>query len=180
VGDDMMKGTITTFNIGDLWSVAAAFASALFILRMESASSQVKDSSALNAASLLVVTSLSLLWIMLDSLGPDFALESVLSSITTTLRNHAWELVYLGAVTTALSNYLQTIGQRGITAERASVIYAMDPVYGAFFANWLLGEQLGGVYEYVGAALITVAAATNAFLDLGNRGSAGKDTLEEK
>ena len=42
----------------------------------------------------------------------------------------------------------------------------MDPVYGAVFANLLLGEELNG-YGIAGAGLITVAAATNAFLDLG-------------
>jgi drug/metabolite transporter (DMT)-like permease len=46
------------------------------------------------------------------------------------------------------------------------VIYAMDPVYGALFSYWLLGETLNGVQGWVGAGLITVAAATNAFVDL--------------
>jgi drug/metabolite transporter (DMT)-like permease len=36
---------------------------------------------------------------------------------------------------------------------------------GAFFANVILGEELT-VYGIGGAALITIAAATNAFLDL--------------
>eukprot|EP00957_Ditylum_brightwellii_P146487 11152968-Ditylum_brightwellii.AAC.1 len=44
----------------------------------------------------------------------------------------------------------------------------MDPVYGAVFANLLLGETLGPL-GIGGAGLITVAAATNAFLDLGSK-----------
>ncbi len=50
---------------------------------------------------------------------------------------------YLGLVTTALTNFLQTLGQRKVAAEQAAIIYAMDPVYAAGFAYVILGEQLG-------------------------------------
>ena len=74
--------------------------------------------------------------------------------------------MYLGGVATALASYLQAIGQRGMTAERASILYAMDPVYGAVFAYLLLDEHFG-VYAYVGVSWITIAAATNAHVDFG-------------
>ena len=80
-------------------------------------------------------------------------------------KSHPIALLYLSGVTTALANYIQTIAQKDISAERASVIYSLDPVYGAFFSWLLLGETLGGPQSYVGAGLITLAAATNAFLD---------------
>lgn len=52
---------------------------------------------------------------------------------------------------------MQALGQRFVPAERAAVIYAMDPVYAAGFAYLLLGESLGppGI---VGAGIITGAA----------------------
>jgi hypothetical protein len=40
----------------------------------------------------------------------------------------------------------------------------MDPVYGAVFASLLLGESLYGIQGWIGAGLITLAAATNALL----------------
>merc|ERR1712216_1036681 len=43
------------FSVGDLWSIAAAAASAMFILRMEAASRAVPKSSELNAANLWTV-----------------------------------------------------------------------------------------------------------------------------
>jgi drug/metabolite transporter (DMT)-like permease len=184
IGDDVFakgsSGILQSFNVGDAWSLAAAAASALFILRLESASNAVKDSSALNAASLWVVTSLSFLWTLWDAAsrasggGIGMAFDSIVQSISLLIQSHGWQLVYLGAVTTALANYLQTTGQRGMSAERAAVIYAMDPVYGALFAHWLLGENLSGAYGYAGAALITVAAATNAFLDFGSKSTKEK------
>ena len=167
----------SSLNVGDLWSIGAAVASAMFILRLESASSQVQNSSALNSASLWVVTLLSLVWTLL-SIDPHSSVDETLScmdvlstaftDVEDVVTSHPFALVYLGGITTALANYIQTRGQRGIAAERASVIYAMDPVYGALFAYFLLDEHLG-VYGYAGAALITVAAATNAFLDLGSK-----------
>jgi drug/metabolite transporter (DMT)-like permease len=192
IGDDLAKGgsagagILQSFNVGDAWSLAAAAASALFILRLESASNAVKDSSALNAASLWVVTTLSLLWTLWDAAsrgsgrggGIGMAFYSIVQSISLLIQSHGWQLVYLGAVTTSLANYLQTTGQRGMSAERAAVIYAMDPVYGALFAHWLLGENLSGAYGYAGAALITVAAATNAFLDFGSKSTKAKSNSE--
>lgn len=70
---------------------------------------------------------------------------------------------------TALANYIQSKGQRGISAERASAIYAMDPVYGSLFAYFLLGETLNGVYGYTGAALISVAAVTNVVFNVNEK-----------
>lgn len=52
---------------------------------------------------------------------------------------------------------MQALGQRSIPAERAAVIYAMDPVYAAGFAYLLLGETLGPV-GILGASIITGAA----------------------
>jgi hypothetical protein len=49
-------------------------------------------------------------------------------------------------------------------------------VYGAGFSAWLLGESLGGVAGWTGAGLITLAAATNAFLDFSSKGVHGDDT----
>jgi drug/metabolite transporter (DMT)-like permease len=52
--------------------------------------------------------------------------------------------------------HIQAIGQRSIPAERAALIYAMDPVYAAIVAKIYLGETLG-IQGVVGAAIIAVA-----------------------
>jgi drug/metabolite transporter (DMT)-like permease len=173
-------------NTGDWWSIAAAAASAMFILRLESASVQVSSSAQLNAACLWTVALFSLLW----SLGQAATFElwqepASQQQLTILLHNlwyswtsqlqhvatkHAGELAYLGGVTTAFANYVQTKAQKDVSAERASVIYAMDPVYGAFFSYLILGEILTG-WSVVGAALIALAAATNAFVDFGGNKS---------
>lgn len=156
---------LESFNAGDAWSVAAAAASAMFILRLERASAQVANVAQFNSASLWVVASLSALWtfshVPLD--------ERFGNALWQTATEHGWEIVYLGGVATALTNWIQSKAQKGISAERAAVIYAMDPVYGAFFSSWLLGESLGGPQAWLGAGMITLAAATNTLLDFPER-----------
>jgi drug/metabolite transporter (DMT)-like permease len=158
--------------LGDAYSVAAAAASAMFILRLEKASQQVsvQGGAGLNAASLWVVTMLAGIWtVVTTSSDTDSSLVQTVSQRLPELQSIVWqhpiELLYLGGVATALANWIQTKAQRDIPAERASVIYAMDPVYGALFSYALLGETLNGVTGWVGACLITLAAAVNAFLD---------------
>lgn len=169
-------GSGVLLNTGDIWCIAAAAASAMFILRLETASKEVSNAAALNATCLWVVTAAALIWSLGSSAmttSLNFAVSTTCTSMWTIIHSHPWEIVYLAGVTTAFANYIQTKAQRNVTAERASVIYAMDPVYGAFFSNLLLGETLSGI-GVVGAALITLAAATNAFLDLGTMNKEGE------
>ena len=169
-----------SFAVGDLWSIAAAAASALFILRMETASKAVPKSAELNAANLWTVALLSLLWtawISYNNLQNDPTLlsQNLPNTVTVTLQQtflntvntittNPLQLIYLSTVTTAIANYLQSIAQKEVSAERASIFYALDPVYGAAFANVILGETLG-LWGWVGASLIAFAAATNAIWD---------------
>ncbi|GKY92154.1 hypothetical protein MPSEU_000186700 [Mayamaea pseudoterrestris] len=168
-GADPTFVAASSINIGDAWSIAAALASAMFILRLEKASEQVKDAAQLNAACLWVVTLFAALWTIAQSGGNGdlmTRLQGTWDQIVTIASNHTLELMYLSGVTTALANWIQTKAQREVSAERASVIYAMDPVYGAVFSSVLLGENLNGFQGWLGAGIIAAAAATNAFIDL--------------
>jgi len=189
VDDGSTSGTLA-LNVGDIWTIFAAMASAMFILRLETASSKVSNSSKLNSASLWTVTAFSSFWVFgegihdaltsfpINSPTPmDFnglanictmATQSTFQKLQEILVYHPVEIIYLGGVTTALANYVQARAQKVISAERASVIYAMDPVYGMIFSYFLLKETLSDS-GFLGAGLITFAAATNAFLDLGSR-----------
>ena len=166
-----LDGTTISFNVGDLWSIAAAMSSAMFILRLEDASKHVPNAAALNSACLWVVALLATVWSFGGASLASTDTNQTLLQMKEIAFSHPLELIYLGGVTTALSNYIQAKAQKNVSAERASVIYSLDPVYGAIFAWVLLGEQLGGPQAYVGAAIITVAAATNIFLDFGSKQS---------
>lgn len=79
------------------------------------------------------------------------------SSAIDGVRSQGHLIAYLAVVTTALTNWMQALGQRSVPAERAAVIYALDPVYAAGFAYLLLGETLGPT-GILGASIVTGAA----------------------
>ncbi|KAK1868650.1 hypothetical protein I4F81_011134 [Pyropia yezoensis] len=173
----------TPLVVGDAWCVAAAAASAVFILRLEAAAAATtaadappNAAAALNAVSLVGVAAAAAVWAFgVDGLSgaavvaPFFATAADADGGGGGGGGGGWwglsasavgGVVYLGLVTTALCNWLQTLAQRSVAAERAAVVYAMDPVYGALFAAALLGERLSP-QGLVGAAMITVAAVVN-------------------
>ncbi|KAL3787712.1 hypothetical protein HJC23_012138 [Cyclotella cryptica] len=152
-------------NAGDLWSIAAAAASAMLILRMEEASKAVRKSSESNAASLWTVFVISFCWTAVVTWN-NLSLNDIVAATVSTIVDHPLQLIYLSTVTTTLANYIQSKGQKDTSAERASIIYAMDPVYGAIFANLLLEEQLGAI-GWVGSGLIVDSAVANAVWDFG-------------
>ena len=143
-------------NVGDAWSVAAAAASALFILRLEGAA-RAHDAAPLNAASMSTVALLCGLWTyVVDPTQSEAWSPAQLVPSGVALQ----AAVYLGLITTALTSYLQSVGQRSIRAESAAIIYAMDPVYAAFFSFLLLDERLG-TQGLFGGALLVAAALLN-------------------
>jgi drug/metabolite transporter (DMT)-like permease len=108
-----LDGQSIGLNEGDFWSVLAAAASAMFILRLETASVQVPKSAELNACSLFTVAVLSGLWTFIGQDG--LSIESMLSTLSGFKRiavSHPFELLYLGAISTALSNFLQAKAQK--------------------------------------------------------------------
>jgi drug/metabolite transporter (DMT)-like permease len=169
-----LDGNSIGFNVGDAWSIAAAMSSAMFILRLEFASKQVSDSAQLNAACLWVVALLAGIWSFTQGALDSSGILTTVDQLKDIAVTHPLELIYLGGVTTALANYIQTKAQKDVSAERASVIYSMDPVYGAAFSWLLLGETLGGPQALFGVSLITLAAVTNAFVDFGGNKTEGK------
>ena len=100
---------------------------------------------------------------------PGFALDPVLP----TPRDVAL-LIVLGVVCTALAHTLFIRSMRVLSAHTASVVAAMEPVYGITFAFALLGE-VPGWRTLAGAALIVGAALrASSGADQGKNEGAGK------
>jgi drug/metabolite transporter (DMT)-like permease len=62
---------------------------------------------------------------------------------------------------------LQAIGQRGVSASKAALIFALEPAFAALFAWLWLGEQLGQRAAFGGA--IVVFAVVLSEWNFGNR-----------
>lgn len=75
-----------------------------------------------------------------------------LSSQTPLVQGALWN----GALATALTTYLQTVGQRSVSATTANVIYSSQPIWATLFSFFFLGERVTPT-NAVGAGLLCVA-----------------------
>ena len=111
---------------------------------------------------------------LLDSFGTEIkqyvssigALPS-LASQTPLVLGVLWN----GALATALTTYLQTVGQRSVTATTANVIYSSQPIWASLFSFFFLGERITYA-NAIGASLLCVAVLLAA-------SAAPGDTLTE-
>ena len=149
-------------NLGDAWSVAAALASACFILRLEEAGRDGGNTSPeeLNAATLISSAVLCNIWAAAETSGllaaDGMHAHRAASEVMSELSAQALPLLYLGIVTTFVAQWLQALGQSRVKANDAAVIYALDPVYAAGFSYLLLGETLGQ-QGLIGAGVVFAA-----------------------
>jgi drug/metabolite transporter (DMT)-like permease len=139
-------------NLGDLWTVACALGFAIYIWRLE----QLATFAPLPLTGIQMLTSalLSSVWVSVSWKTP--AWESL-----------PWlSLIYLGVVTSAICIWLQTLGQRHVSASQAAIIFTLEPIYTAIFAFVFLSERLGPS-GWLGAALVIVAALVSSLTPKG-------------
>ena len=97
-------------------------------------------------------------WLTATQLGTVCALSGLAASV----QGHsvlvwepdiAWALILCALFASVFAFWAQTSMQRFTTSTRAALIFCMEPVFGAIYANWALGEVLG-MWGALGAALI--------------------------
>jgi drug/metabolite transporter (DMT)-like permease len=134
-------------NLGDLWTLVCAITFALYITRLETFTT-VLPTAALTAAHLWVVVLLSAAWVFIPSPNHPLTPSSPLPWRT---------ILYLGVAATAVTTWLQTLGQKSVSAPHAAVLYTLEPVWAVFF-GWLIMNERLGARGWLGAILILGAA----------------------
>jgi len=116
-------------------------------------SQRVGDHSSFDLAVAQIATMavISLIWLLIAH--PH---AQALSMLAVRALPVALPLVYLGAVATGGMLYLQAVGQRRVSAAKAAVIGALEPVFAAIFGWWWLHETLGP-RGLAGAAMVAGA-----------------------
>ncbi len=140
--------------LADALTVFSALAYAAYVIIL---SQRAKDHSprVLAATQIMWMAGLGTLWMLVDGLGNE-SLQSLPQRIDGAVLAG---LLYLGVVASAGMLFLQAVAQRHVTADKAAVIYAMEPVFAALFAwAWLaetlsLRAGLGGVMVVAGVLL---------------------------
>ncbi len=74
-------------------------------------------------------------------------------------------MIYLAVIATSLALSLQILGQRGVSATKAAIIYLLEPIFASFFAIIWLGEtyslrQVTGYFLILTALIITIPKKT--------------------
>ncbi|MBK9238296.1 MAG: DMT family transporter [Rhodoferax sp.] len=123
--------------LGDSATLLCALAYALYVIVLSQRSAG-HDSRQLTATQIAFMAVFSTGWIGLSGLGNDS-----LATLGTRLAPHWVSLLYLGVIATAGMLLLQAIAQRKVSADKAAVVYALEPVFAALFGWLWLGEVLG-------------------------------------
>ena len=152
------------FNRGDLWTLVTAVTYAAYIVRLEKYANRF-ETMRLTAAQLCSVAVLSVAWAGFDlhgSITPDLARTTETGWIC---------LLYLGIAATAVTTWLQALGQRSVSGPAASLLYTMEPVWATGFA-WAVAGEHPGLIGGLGACLILIAAAWSQVRSYGGRSNA--------
>jgi drug/metabolite transporter (DMT)-like permease len=139
--------------IGDLWVLGTALAYALYIVYLGEIAVHHKP---------IVLTSLQIIVVAALSWGWAVPHLSVLKELSLSALS---ALLYLALFATALVLWLQALAQRVVPAYAAALIFALEPVFAAIFAYFMLGETLS-LQGWLGGGLVVVA------MILGGLGSA--------
>ena len=122
--------------LGDGATLLCALAYALYVIVLSQRAAE-HDARQLTATQILFMTVFAGLWVVASD-----ASSGTLHSLNQRLLPHLWPLVYLGLIATAGMLLLQAMAQKHVSADKAAVIYAMEPVFAALFGWIWLGEVL--------------------------------------
>lgn len=123
--------------LADSATVASAAAYALYVIVL-SARAARHDARSLAATQIVWMAVLGGLWMLADAQGTN-RLQTLGERLNLEI---LWGLAYLGVVATAGMLFLQARAQRHVSADKAALIYAMEPVFAALFAWVGLSEGL--------------------------------------
>jgi drug/metabolite transporter (DMT)-like permease len=123
--------------LADAATVAGALGYALYVIVL-SARAGKHAARDLAATQIVWMAVLGGLWMLVDAIGTDRQ-QTLGGRLNAEI---LWGLAYLGIVATAGMLFLQARAQAHVSADKAALIYAMEPVFAALFAWIWLSEGL--------------------------------------
>lgn len=135
--------------LADAATIFGALAYALYVIVLSRRAS-LHVPRQLAATQIVWMALLGSIWMLLDAVGTD-KLQTLPSRLDLPI---LVGLAYLGIVATAGMLFLQAMAQRHVSADKAALIYAMEPVFAALFAWMWLAELLTWTAAMGGAMVI--------------------------
>jgi drug/metabolite transporter (DMT)-like permease len=141
--------------LADAATVIGALAYALYVIVLSRRAGK-HNPRTLAATQIVWMAVLGVAWMLAASLGTD-RLDTLLERTNVSI----WlGLCYLGIVATAGMLFLQALAQRHVSADKAALVYAMEPVFAALFAWLWLAESLTWLAA-LGACLVVAAVVAS-------------------
>lgn len=141
--------------VADAATVVSALAYALYVILLSQRASRHIPRQ-LAATQIVWMALLACVWMLLGSLGTD-RLQTLPSRVDFQIFAG---LLYLGVVATAGMLFLQAMAQRHVSAAKAALVYAMEPVFAAMFAWMWLAEVLS-LNAAIGGAMVVMAVVAS-------------------
>ena len=146
----IVGGTLLSFdggapNVGDAWCALSAVIWAVYITRLEHFAPKFQART-LTAVQICAVVPWAALVAGLDG------------GLSTSITSFPWlHVLFLGIAGSALTSFLQVVGQTTVAAPAAAVIYTLEPVWASVLAMILFGDSFGW-RGWIGGGLILIAA----------------------
>lgn len=137
--------------LGDGATLLCALAYALYVIVLSRWSAKHLPRQ-IAATQIIFMAVFALVWLGMLALTSDYQFSALLQRATPQLG----PIVYLGLIATAGMLLLQARAQRYVSADKAAVIYAMEPVFAALFGWILLNEGLT-LRAGIGGAMVVIA-----------------------
>jgi len=149
------QSSLSDFSLshGDLLSLVQPVVFGAGFWKMEQAMHKhPTEAKRLTAGQLLAVAISSVLYCSagLDGVAPP-NLNEIMSYVTDP--SILASLFWTGIITTALTIYMETIALKTLSAAETTLIFSTEPLWGAAFASFFVGERFG-ISAGIGAALI--------------------------
>lgn len=135
---------------GDGATLVCALAYAIYVILL-SRCAAAHNPRTLAATQIVLMAAFALLWMLGTGVS-----GNRLATLPARLEPAWASVLYLGLVASAGMLFLQAMAQRHVAAEKAAVIYAMEPVFASVFGWLWLSESLGP-RGLVGGALVVGA-----------------------
>jgi drug/metabolite transporter (DMT)-like permease len=150
---DSLDANTSLISVGTLFSLVQPVAFGLGFWRMEHyARKHPSEGMKVTVSQVTSIATLSMCTLIATS-----GMEGIpnISQVTLWLTNPTILLAILwtGCVTTALTIFIETQALKVLSAAETTMLYSFEPLFGAAFASFVLGETFG-IGGYTGAALV--------------------------
>lgn len=137
--------------LADAATILGALAYALYVILLSQRAGRHVPRQ-LAATQIVWMALLGGIWMLVDAQGTD-QLQTLPARVDLSMLAG---LAYLGIVATAGMLFLQAMAQRHVSADKAALVYAMEPVFAALFAWMWLAEGLTWKAA-IGGAMVVIA-----------------------